>query len=409
MSGEVPEGWEKVEIGSMFGLSTPGHWGEDGQDDGNILVLRSANFLKAGGLNYETAALRKFDAKKLVQKRLEPGDLLLERSGGSPAQPVGRVNRFDAQGDFSASNFLQILRVRDKVDDWFAYYLLDSFYAQGGTEHLQKATTGIRNLDFATYLATTIFLPPLDEQRRIAEVLRSASVAREAAQMVVEKCGDLIQTEIDAVVADLVADPTLPVVHLGDIAMVKGGKRLPKGNEYSDIPTGFPYIRVTDWNDHEIDPTCVRWISSEAAFAIKRYTISSADLFISIAGSVGLVASVPPELDGAYLTENAAKIVLREHVEIDRDYLLLVMRSGSLSGQIRRQKGVGGGVPKLALFRIEALEIPLPSIGRQREIAASYRSLKKAGSIASQASRRAASLCESLAADLLTGRVRVPA
>ncbi|HBV12651.1 MAG TPA: hypothetical protein DEB60_05965 [Brevundimonas sp.] len=164
-------------------MSTPGHWGEDGQDDGNILVLRSANFLKAGGLNYETAALRKFDAKKLVQKRLEPGDLLLERSGGSPAQPVGRVNRFDAQGDFSASNFLQILRVRDKVDDWFAYYLLDSFYAQGGTEHLQKATTGIRNLDFATYLATTIFLPPLDEQRRIAEVLRSADEAIRTAEL----------------------------------------------------------------------------------------------------------------------------------------------------------------------------------------------------------------------------------
>lgn len=177
MSGEVPKEWTATDIGSLFAVNTPGHWGEDGASDGNILVLRSANFLKSGGLNYETAALRKFDEKKLGQKRLNPGDILLERSGGSPAQPVGRVNRFDAAGNFSASNFLQILRTREGVDDRFAYYLLDSFYAAGGTENLQKATTGIRNLDFKSYLATPVLLPPPDEQRRIAEVLRSVDEA----------------------------------------------------------------------------------------------------------------------------------------------------------------------------------------------------------------------------------------
>ncbi len=182
MSGESPDGWATTDIGSLFAVNTPGHWGEDGESEGNILVLRSANFVKSGGLSYETAALRKFDEKKLAQKLLRPGDILLERSGGSPAQPVGRVNRFDAEGSFSASNFLQILRAREEVDDWFAYYLLDAFYAGGGTENLQKATTGIRNLDFATYTATAILLPPLDEQRRIAEVLRSIDDAIETAE-----------------------------------------------------------------------------------------------------------------------------------------------------------------------------------------------------------------------------------
>ena len=187
MSGEVPDGWTTTDIGSLFAVNTSGHWGEDGHDDGNILVLRSANFRKLGGLSYETAARRKFDEKKLAQKQLKPGDILLERSGGSPAQPVGRVNRFEEIGIFSASNFLQILRVREEVDDWFAYYLLDSFYAAGGTENVQKATTGIRNLDFAAYLATAILLPPLDEQRRIAEVLRSADEAVGAAQQAVDQ------------------------------------------------------------------------------------------------------------------------------------------------------------------------------------------------------------------------------
>ena len=291
------------------------------------------------------------------------------------------------------------------LDSDFLFYALPHAARSAQTDQAIKGAT----LNKAKLRDLVLGLPPLDEQQRIAEVLRSASAACEAAQLAVEKCGSLIQTEIDSVVADLVADAAVPVVQLGDVAMVKGGKRLPKGSDYSDSPTGFRYVRVTDWNDHQIDPAHVRWISTEAASAIKRYTISSADLFISIAGSVGLVASIPAELDGAYLTENAAKIVLREGAEIDRDYLLLVMMSGSLTRQIRQQKGIGGGVPKLALFRIEALEIPLPSLSRQREVAASYRRLKAARLNANQASEAAARLGEKLALDLLSGRVRVPA
>jgi type I restriction enzyme S subunit len=86
---------------------------------------------------------------------------------------VGRVNRFNTEGTFSASNFMQILRPDPAHDSEFVFHLLNHIYSIGGTEHLQKATTGIRNLDLKTYLATSVFLPPLDEQRHIAAVLKS--------------------------------------------------------------------------------------------------------------------------------------------------------------------------------------------------------------------------------------------
>lgn len=402
MSGEVPEGWReaklgdhcRIEIGGTPSRDKPQFWSNE--DVGHPWV--SIADLKTPSVALTKEFISDLGVANSNVKLVPRGTVMM-----SFKLTIGRTAI--AGRDLYTNEAIAAFFPDSDLDNEFLFYALP--HAAGGAE-TDQAIKGA-TLNKAKLRDLNVPLPPLDEQRRIAEVLRSASATCEAALNVIEKYGDVIQTEIDSVVADLIADPSVSMVRLGDVAAVKGGKRLPKGSEYSDTPTGYRYIRVTDWNDYEIDPSYVRWISSEAASAIRRYTISSADLFISIAGSIGLTATVPPELDGAHLTENAAKIVLSEDVEIDRDYLLLVMRSDPLTSQIRQQKGVGGGVPKLALFRIEALEVPLPSLDRQREIAASYRSLKAARSHAIQASGSIIALRKMLASDLLSGRVRVPA
>lgn len=412
MSSEVPDGWKTSTLAAVADITRGVSWRDENETDetasGALPVLGIRNVQKSLKLD-ETVWLAGLPQKAIESSTVRLGDILMVGSNGNPSR-IGNAVRIDVPGVYLYASLLFGVRPNEsRIDGEFLFRLIQSAEVQQAISDTVQGSTGLANLKITVLRDVPLLLPPLNEQRRIAEVLRVAGAACEAGQQVVATYGDLIQTEIDSVVADLISDPRTPVARLGDVSTVKGGKRLPKGSEYSDIPTGFRYVRVTDWNDYEIDPAYVRWISSEAASSIRRYTISSADLFISIAGSIGLVASVPDELNGAYLTENAAKIVLREDVAIDREYLLLVLRSGSLTNQIRQQKGVGGGVPKLALFRIEALEIPLPPLGRQREIAASYRSLKVARSNASQASSGAARVFETLAADLLSGRVRVPA
>lgn len=250
-------------------------------------------------------------------------------------------------------------------------------------------------------------LPPLDEQRRIAEVLRSVEEALHAARQVAERCEQVLRLELDSIVAKLLADGVAQV-KLGEVAKVKGGKRLPKGSEYSDEPTANPYIRVTDWRDYEIRKDDVRFISDDIAQSIWRYTISKSDLFISIAGSVGLVAAVPDELDGAYLTENAAKICINDPSALNATFLVAVLRSRALAEQISWHKGVGGGVPKLALFRIEDLDIPLPPPAVQAEIAHTYTSVRTSAEAARNAADQLQRTRTEVISDLLSGRVRVP-
>ena len=156
------------------------------------------------------------------------------------------------------------------------------------------------------------------------------------------------------------------VVLLRDIAQVKGGKRLPKGEKLVDYKTGFPYIRVVDFKNGKVDVPSVKYLLPETYKKIKNYTISSDDVYISIAGTVGLAGLIPPELDGANLTENAAKLCgLRE---VRKEFLSYLLNSRFLRKQIIRLIGKGTQ-PKLALFRIGSLKLPLPPLQEQERIA----------------------------------------
>ena len=109
-----------------------------------------------------------------------------------------------------------------------------------------------------------------------------------------------------------------------DIAAVKGGKRLPKGVGFSPCRTAHAYIRVTDMKNHSINTDDLKYISEEVFLQIKNYTISKDDLYVTIAGTIGVTGEVPTELDGMNLTENAVKIT---NIQINKTYLCLIIQS----------------------------------------------------------------------------------
>jgi type I restriction enzyme, S subunit len=335
------------------------------------------------------------------KSRFRGGDILY----GKLRPNLRKVARPDFGGVCSTD--VVVFRTTKAADPDFVFQVLQSevlvAHAIATAAGTKMPRTHARSI-----LSFEIAAPPLEEQRRIAGVLRSVGEALHTARDVADQCEQVLRVELDGIAARLFAEDA-PQVKLGALARVKGGKRLPKGSDYSDVPTGNPYIRVTDWHDYEIRTDDLRYISDEIARAIWRYTISASDIFISIAGSVGLVATVPGSLEGAYLTENAAKICINDPSTLDTTYLLALLRSGSLAEQIAKHKGIGGGVPKLALFRIEDLDIPVPDVSVQIEIGETYHSLRAAVEAARAAVRQLEASRNVMMADLLSGRVRVPA
>ena len=150
-----------------------------------------------------------------------------------------------------------------------------------------------------------------------------------------------------------------PTCHLGKLVKVEGGKRLPRGERYAQQTTKYPYLRVCDFVRGTIDETDLRFLTKETQSKISQYTISSDDVYISIAGTVGIVGTVPEHLSNANLTENAAKLVIKNKNKLDRSYLVHYL---STLGQHQIKKQVNAtSQSKLALFRIQKIKIHLPS------------------------------------------------
>ncbi|AKQ46415.1 hypothetical protein TH63_13540 [Rufibacter radiotolerans] len=153
---------------------------------------------------------------------------------------------------------------------------------------------------------------------------------------------------------------------IGQLAIIQGGKRIPKGYSLQDIPTDHVYIRVTDMKKGTVDVSNLKYISEEVFNIIKQYTISKNDLYITIAGTIGQIGEIPDSLDGMNLTENAAKFVF--------DYLNKSYFKIALTSKESKTQFIGKvnqlAQPKLALHRIQSSIIPLPPLAEQEAIVA---------------------------------------
>ncbi len=212
---------------------------------------------------------------------------------------------FFADGKWvSLANTQLIFPDSGRADCKFLWYQLND----EGRWH--RSGTGQPFIKPSDVKAHRVFLPPLPEQRRIAEILDKADALRAKRRAALTQLDTLTQS----IFLDMFGDPATnpkawPEVTIADICEVKGGKRLPKGEAYSATPTPFRYIRVTDIQSGAIDESALVYLRPEIQAEISRYIVNTGDVIISIAGSIGLIAPVPASLDGTNLTENAAKLL----------------------------------------------------------------------------------------------------
>lgn len=158
-----------------------------------------------------------------------------------------------------------------------------------------------------------------------------------------------------------------------DIASIKGGKRIPKGYSFSENETAHAYIRVTDMKYNTIIMDGIKYIDDDIYEKIKAYTISSDDLYITVAGTIGAVGTVPKEMDGMNLTENAVKAT---NIQINKNYLCVAIQSSFIQNQFQ-DKTHHVAMPKLAIERILSTLIPIPPIKEQEIIADTVANIKE--------------------------------
>lgn len=140
----------------ITGKALSGEWGTDDEMGNGIPVLRTTNFTNEGVIDYSNVVTRIITKKKIEDKYLRKGDIIIEKSGGSDKQPVGRVIYFDGpENTYLFNNFTGLLRVKDQTvwNPRYVFYSLFSNYRRGGTRPFENKTTGLHNLKTDDYVS----------------------------------------------------------------------------------------------------------------------------------------------------------------------------------------------------------------------------------------------------------------
>ena len=166
---QLPKGWINVTIKDVC-ENINGLWKGKKEPFVNVGVIRNANFTKDFKLDYSNIEYIDVEERAFAQRHLLNGDLIVEKSGGSDNNPVGRAVLYEGgSGVFSYSNFTMVLRIKYKelVLSKFLYYYILAKYKAGVMKSMQTQTTGLHNLILDKYLAMPLYLPPYSEQERI--------------------------------------------------------------------------------------------------------------------------------------------------------------------------------------------------------------------------------------------------
>lgn len=421
MSRAVPEGWEVRTIGDVSRVTRGVTWSKEQVVESTAgdatPVLRIPNVqerLLLDDLVYISGVTDKERKRHAATK----GWSLIVGSNGNPKR-VGNCVYINSDNPYLFASFLLgVESVFEGLDSEYLFRTIQSARIQDEITKSVQGTTGLSNISLKFFRGLSFPLPPLPEQKKIAAILNSVDEAISATQAVIDQTRkvkegllhDLLtrgightrfkQTEIGEI------PEAWRVVKLRDIGSVKGGKRMPKGCPLVDVETPHPYIRVVDFGEGSVNMKGLRYVLPQYQKAIARYTISSCDVYISIAGSIGLAGVVPAELNGAQLTENAAKICIDDNL-VSKHYLVAFLSSAIGQKQVKRATGVGGGVPKLALFRIGDFDIPLPPLSEQHNITSFVRQIESLDSVEKKKMDKLQETKSGLMQDLLSGDVRV--
>ena len=333
----------------------------------NVAVVRNTNFTKDCKLDMTNVAYLDVELKQYNSRKLLPGDIIIEKSGGSDKQPVGRPVLFDIpDGEYSFSNFTSTLRINnaDEIIPQFLHCALYSAYLRGETFKLQSKTTGIHNLDFKGYNRLPIPIPSLSEQQSIVAELDKINELISLKKAQLSDLDNLAQS----IFYDMFGDP---------IENEKGWEK----KKYEDIcliitdgehstpkreSNGIFLLSARNIHNHRLELQDVDYIGEDEYNRVSKRIIPQAkDILISCSGSVGRVCSVPDDIK-FQMVRSVALLRLKSHMNnVFFEYLI---SSDFTQEQITKAK-TNSAQANLFQGRIKNLIAIVPPLSLQQDFA----------------------------------------
>lgn len=392
----MKKGWEYKELGELCHKFN-GLWKGKKAPFVRVGVIRNANFTKAFTLDFSNIEYLDVEEKQYASRKLQLGDLIVEKSGGSEKQPVGRAVLFqEKEGEYSFSNFTSVLRVKDnhEITPEFLYKYILHVYLRGDTRKMQKATTGIHNIEFDKYLAINIPIPPLSEQKEIVEYLDSSFAKidklKENAAKNLEEAKALFQSALK--------DALEPKEGWKEKDINSLCSKITDGTHHSPInaPLGdYKYITAKNIKSSGLDLNNITYVSKEVHKEIfSRCNPEKGDiLYIKDGATTGIAIENPLEEEFSMLSSVALLKPIRNIV--NSSFLCYLLNSPDVYEQARSRMD-GAAITRVTLKKIKVFRVSIPPLSEQQSIVSFLDSLNEKVNTLQQNYSRICDECDAL-------------
>lgn len=143
----------QMKIKDIIDFFISGDWGEEtcsNETPCAVTCVRGADIIPISENDFSTLPIRYISQQSYLKKCLQVGDIIIEKSGGSPTQSTGRVSfvsqeLLDSAGAVVCSNFCTAFRVKKGWNPLYVYYYLQLIYNLGAFFNFEGKTSGLKN------------------------------------------------------------------------------------------------------------------------------------------------------------------------------------------------------------------------------------------------------------------------
>ncbi|MBN1536525.1 MAG: restriction endonuclease subunit S [Anaerolineales bacterium] len=391
--GQVPNNWGIDRIRWSVTMCKNGIWGSELEGNEGIICVRVADFDREHSrVSLKNPTFRLLEPTEEVDRILQSGDLLLEKSGGGEKQPVGFVVLYEHDKEAVYSNFIARMPIAPGQDSRYWNYLHRYYYFVRVNMRSIKQTTGIQNLDSYSYLCEQAPYPPLPEQTAIADFLDRKTAQIDAVIAKKQRLIDLLREERNALISHAVTKGLNPDAPMKDSGVVWLGQ-IPEGwilkkvkyllaNKRNAIKAG-PF--GSELKSSELDPdgeykvynqrtvldrdfsSGINFINEEKFRSLKDFVVESGDFLLTTRGTIGRCVLVPDNIEPGVLHPCLIKLRL-DNNQIMNDWAEIYINHSEFFSENVSFNSNATTIEVIYTYTLKEILFPIPNLNEQQQI-----------------------------------------
>ena len=393
---KIPKEWHIVRFDSLFSRVTR----KNDENNQNVLTISAQQGLISQIEYYNTLYASE---NKTGYTLLHRGDFSYNK-GNSKTSPQGCIYRLNDRESAAVPNVFESFRIKEQDTDYYEQLFLSGFLNRQLYSRINRGVRddGLLNLTGKDFYSCTVPVPPVDEQKKIAEILSCCDRVIELKQQLIVELQRLKSGFLQAMFpAKGHSEPDIRFPEfsdaweqrkLGEYVSITSGEAPSKFEEGTEL-----YVKVDDlnYNDKYVVDTQNKVAEHST---VKRVT----------KGSV-----VFPKRGAAIITNKVRILGIDSYMDTNMMALTSERLDPEFLYNIISKEGLykiadTSTIPQINNKHIEPYEVKIPSLDEQRRIGVYFKQLDHLITLHQRELEETKKKKKSLAKLLLTGSVRVP-